>query len=94
MEQQGQQQGLDERVYAFIVGYKQEHDGVAPSHREIVDGCGLPGVSSVVCVLNRLEDAGRIYRSDGASRSIAVVGGRWTLALSGGMNGKQSCRCA
>ena len=70
----------DERVFAFIAGYKAEHDGISPSYREIAEGCELAGISSVVCVLNRLADAGRIDRVDGSNRSIVVVGGRWSLS--------------
>ena len=69
----------EDRVYAFIVGYKAEHDGISPSYREIAEGCNLSGVSSVLCALNRLADAGRIERVDGSNRSIAVVGGHWSL---------------
>lgn len=83
----------DEDVFAYIVRYKQEHDGASPSYRQIVEACGLRGVSSVVCVLDRLEDAGRIYRGGGLNRSITVVGGSWTMT--GGLtNGAPICRCA
>ncbi len=67
-----------ERVYRFIVDYKREHDGVAPSVREIRNSVGLASTSTVIRHLRMLEKAGRIILNNyGASRSIQIPGALW-----------------
>jgi len=69
-----------ERVLAFIVGFKQKYDGVAPTIREIQTACEISSTSVTTWLLEKLEAAGKVkvLRELGA-RSIAVVGGEWSL---------------
>jgi len=68
----------DDQVFKFIVDYKREHDGLAPTVREIMRGVGVGSTSVVVYHLERLEGQGRIRLLGwGRSRGIMVVGGRW-----------------
>jgi hypothetical protein len=63
-----------EHVFEFIVAYKRENDGLAPSIKEIGEAC-LLGESTVRHHLWVLQDEGRI-RVVGR-RAIQVVGGTW-----------------
>jgi SOS-response transcriptional repressor LexA len=63
-------------VYEFILRYKQAHDGIAPTLREIGVACGISSTSVVVYNLDKLEAVGKI-RLSGRNRAIEVVGGRW-----------------
>ncbi len=66
-------------VLKFIIKYKTEHDGIAPTHREIIAGTDITSLSIVNYALMRLEHLGKIRMGDhGATRSIAVVGATWT----------------
>ncbi len=72
----------DQRVLAFIVAYKQQHDGCAPVVREIMRGMQFSTSSLVSFYLERLEAQGRIRRVPGAGDGsrpggIMVVGGQW-----------------
>jgi hypothetical protein len=75
-------QGLDqaaatrERIFAFIVAYKQAHDGNAPSLREIADACHIV-LSGAHYHLNRLELENRVHLSGPRCRTIEIVGGTW-----------------
>lgn len=67
-----------QRVYDFIVSYKADHDGCAPTTREIVAALGLSTTSSVAFHLDALERRGLIRREGfGKSRLLVVVGGKW-----------------
>lgn len=67
-------------VLKFIIEYKTKHDGVAPTHREIIEGTDITSLSIVSYALMRLEHLGKIRMigDHGATRSIAVVGATWT----------------
>jgi len=68
----------DERVYRYIVLYKQANDGNSPSRREIMRACGISSTSMVWASLLRLFDKGLIdFSNHGQSRNILVTGGRW-----------------
>lgn len=68
-----------QRVYDFIVSYKADHDGCAPTTREIVAALGLHTNSAVVTHLAALQRAGRIrLDAAGRARRIEVVGGKWS----------------
>ena len=75
-------QGLDqaaatrERIFSFIVAYKQAHDGVAPTLREIAEACHIV-LSGAHYHLSRLEADHRVRFSDSRSRTIEIVGGTW-----------------
>lgn len=49
-----------ERVFEFIVAYKQAHAGQGPAYREIMQGVGLHSLSTVHYHLQRLAAAGRL----------------------------------
>lgn len=66
-----------EAIFAFIVRHKLEHDGVAPTVREILGAVGISSTSVVCYHLALLEEAGRIRRMEGEPRAIVVVGGQW-----------------
>ncbi len=66
------------RVLAEICSYKAEHDGQAPTRRELMKLCGLHSPSTVSYYLQRLETAGLIRtQSESEARGIEVVGGSW-----------------
>jgi DNA-binding MarR family transcriptional regulator len=58
-------------VYRFIVEYMNAHDGLAPSQREIADGCYIAR-SAVVRHLDKLEAWGRIIHEPNKARSIRL----------------------
>jgi repressor LexA len=61
-----------EEMLAYIDRYRREH-GYSPSMREIGRALGHPSLSTVAYGLAQLEEAGRIRRDYGVSRSIVVV---------------------
>ena len=63
------------RIMAFIVSFKERHDGLSPSMREIMDGCGMFSTSHVDYYLQQLEEMDLIKRS--GRRGIQVIGGVW-----------------
>jgi len=65
-----------DRVFEFIVEYKREHDGTAPSIKEIAQSCFL-SKSTVKHHLFMLEREKRI-RVVGR-RAIEVIGGSWDM---------------
>ena len=70
-----------QRVLAFIVAYKRQHDGCAPMTRDIMRGIGFQTPSVVVYYLDLLERRGQIRRVQGEEKAqpggIMVVGGLW-----------------
>lgn len=66
-----------EEIYRYIVAYKRDFDGVAPTFREIMVACKISSISHVQYILNRLHDDGRIRFDPFKMRGIEVVGGRW-----------------
>ncbi len=70
-----------QRVYEYILRFKREFDGLAPSLREICMVCGLSSTSQATYHLRRLEEQGKVLLLGGhASRGIMVVGGRWEIS--------------
>ena len=67
----------DAKVLAFIVGFKRQHDGLAPTMSEIADACAFSTNSLVSFYLTRLEGQRLIRRHEGRAAGIEVVGGRW-----------------
>lgn len=63
-----------EHVFEYIVIYKREHDGLAPSIKEIAEACML-SESTVRYHLWMLQQGNRIRL--GGRRAIEVVGGAW-----------------
>ncbi len=72
-----------ELVYAFLVQYKQEHDGNTPTTHEIAEGCCL-SESTVKYHLIRLEVENRICVTGDRRRNIEIMGGSWELGKSKG----------
>jgi hypothetical protein len=75
-----------QEIYAYIVAFKADHDGCAPSYREIKDACGLSNISMVDYYLNGMVKLGLIKRNGnkGSVRMIAVIGGFWTAPAQSG----------
>lgn len=76
------------KMYDFILGFKAEHDGCAPSIIEIAKACGMKSTSTVRYHLDGLEtlELIRCNYGKGKSRMIEIVGARWTpgpLTISG-----------
>lgn len=67
----------DAKVLAFIVDFKRQHDGLAPTMSEIADACGFSTNSLVSFYLTRLEGQRLIRRHEGRAAGIEIVGGRW-----------------
>ncbi|MBN1200630.1 MAG: hypothetical protein JXJ20_02120 [Anaerolineae bacterium] len=65
-----------EQIFQFIVDYKREHDGLAPTVTEIAKECML-STSTVSYHLMKLQIERRILIS--GRRSIEVIGGVWNL---------------
>lgn len=63
-----------EQIFAFIVNYKREHDGLSPTTREIADACFLHE-STARYHLMQLALKGRIRLVE--RRGIEVIGGAW-----------------
>lgn len=61
-----------EVVYRFVQAYIQEHNGLAPSQREIAEGCYI-NVAYVGRYLDLLEARGRLTRERGQARSIRLM---------------------
>lgn len=61
-------------IFEYIVGYKSDHDGLAPDVASIGQACGV-NISTVRYHLPRLENEGLIT-CDGR-RQITVTGGQW-----------------
>jgi SOS-response transcriptional repressor LexA len=72
------------QVYDFILKFKTDHDGIAPSVLEIGKGCGISSTSAVRHVLNSLDLFGMIKcdYGTGKSRMISIPGARWMPPLS------------
>lgn len=66
------------KVLDCIIRYKEENDGVSPSIREISTYCDISSLSVTRYLLGKLEESGLIEMEYGESRSIRVIGGKWT----------------
>ena len=69
-----------QRVLEFVIEYKKAHDGNSPSMREICAATFLASTSVANYHLTQLIKMGRIrtFALDKQSRSIEVVGGKWS----------------
>lgn len=63
-----------DEILAFIIDYKREHDGCAPSFDDVVEGTGY-SKSTVSHHIGQLEKYG--YLKTEGHRMIAVTGGEW-----------------
>lgn len=67
-----------ENILRFVIDYKQAHDGISPTIREIQAETGITSSSLVKFYLDGLQKRGAIqYIGDNLSRGIMVTGGEW-----------------
>jgi len=69
-----------DRIFKFLVTYKQDHNGNTPSQQEIADACYI-STSTVNHHLMKLEIEGRILVQ--GRRLIEIIGGTWEIPLEG-----------
>ena len=67
-------------ILAYIIEFKRQHNGIAPSSREIMAALDISSTSVIHYHLGKLADDGRITYplGRGASRAIAVPGYSFT----------------
>lgn len=74
----------ESKIFRYIVQYKMENDGCAPTYEEIMEACGVSTKSMVNYVLLKLQKKGKIYIPDDSTRRyIRVIGGSWRYAGGG-----------
>lgn len=66
-----------QKMFEYIVFYKERNDGHSPTIREIQLTMGYKSTSVVAYGLDRLVEYGKIERKNGR---IIVKGGKWTLS--------------
>lgn len=67
-----------ERIYEYILAEMQAKGGVPPTIRQIMDEIGYHTTSVVSYQLDRLEEEGRIARTEDLRRLITIPGATWT----------------
>ncbi len=72
-------------IYNFILRYKTAHGGIAPTLREICEGCDIGSISTVNRHLTYLHDAGRIIRVLKEPRNIRIPGESYTPPMQGNL---------
>lgn len=65
-------------IYDFIVTYKNENNGCAPSYREVGAVVGVESPSLSFYYLKQLSDMELITLNSGSRRDICVVNSNWT----------------
>lgn len=68
---------MRERIFNFICTYKEQHDGVSPTCRDIARDVGISSTSVVYYYLEKLQLAGLIKSGHTRARGIEIVGGCW-----------------
>lgn len=70
---------IKRKIYDFILSFKAEHDGCAPSIIEIAKACGMKSTSTVRYHLDGLESLKliRCNYGKGKSRMIEIIGAQW-----------------
>jgi SOS-response transcriptional repressor LexA len=69
-------QGIPERrelVLQAIKDYRKNHRGIPPTHRELCELTGITSSSVLNYYLQKLEEAGAIFRYHGIARGIVVI---------------------
>ena len=66
-----------EQLFDFIVSYKREHDGIAPSLRDMAEHMGITSTSHIAYFLRKLAKSGRIVIIPHLGRHISIPGGSW-----------------
>ncbi len=64
-------------VLRLVIAYKTEHDGNAPSHRQIAEALGLVYTGDIKTYLDELAERGCLTLSYATDRHIMVMGGEW-----------------
>ena len=70
---QGALTNRQSEVMGAIIDYKDAHDGVSPTIRELMAAVGLRSTSTVARHLAILEHKGYITRQTGLARSIELT---------------------
>ena len=65
-----------DKVFKFIIEYKQANDGLSPTIRKIMSQLDIKSTSTTARILNTLASEGRITRTN---QGIKVTGGEWRL---------------
>ena len=69
---------LGTRIYKFIKGYKQRHDGNSPGVRRIMDGCDISVTSRYRIGIKYLLETGKIIIDKNQTpHQIIVKGAKW-----------------
>ena len=71
-----------DRVFTAIRRYKYDHQGMAPTVRELAEATGIP-LSSTQAILGKLEERGLIRRLSGAARTIQLPLESWNCEEEG-----------
>ncbi len=67
-----------DQIYRWIVAFKRSHDGLSPTLREIMEGCGISSTSVAHFHVAKLQRQGKVRRhGPGMNRNLVVVGGSW-----------------
>lgn len=70
-------------LYDYIVQYKSENDGIAPSIKEMSAYLNVSSTSLTDYYLKKLAGAGRIVIVKNRRRHISIPGGRWSMVGQG-----------
>jgi len=65
------------RIFAFVVDYKRQYDGVSPTNKEIRDHIKCSS-SDLIVALDSLIREGRLQRNPKQRNSLMVPGATWT----------------
>ena len=65
-------------IFNCIVKYKRKFDGCSPSVKELTQETGLKSTSTTYYHLQKLVHQDKILYNKGQSRSIEVIGGKWS----------------
>lgn len=69
-----------DEILRYIIEYKMANDGNSPTHRQIMEACGITNPSTTFYILERLEKDGKIsFTGYGDARGIKVTGGQWSM---------------
>lgn len=70
-----------QRIYNYIVQYKQQYDGESPTTRQICTACNVRSTSHASKQIHALERLGmiKLFAKDGNYKTgIIVTGATWT----------------
>ena len=76
----GHQRQITEKdvlIYSYLIDFKFKHNGATPTYRQIMNECLISSTSVVAYCLEKLENAGYIYREENGY--IGIEGDKWSL---------------